>query len=280
MKNLSTLIKFLTVLVIGGGTIGASVAISSAQKNNIVEAEAIGDNDTIRIYAIMKDDWAYSSAKNMYIHVNAPGWEYNDSPQMNMILNDYYEGLFYYDVPSDFNVIVLKGVSGSTRYDYQTVDINKSDVYSPNNDFNLGVYKVIYLEGTYSYGGKRNVSFGYAPCSSAQAAEILKHEYIDSCSTSRANGYNAYPQLKKLFFDCSTWDDNTIVDNENEIYQTTLGELKAALATRYFANVSNNSKLFSVKEENFETTITVASIISLSTIGLVGFVLFKRKSHI
>ena len=49
---------------------------------------------------------------------------------------------------------------------------------------------------------------------------------------------------------------------------------------QYNAHSTSTSNIAIIKEEDFATIVATSSIISLSTIGLVGFVLFKRKAHI
>lgn len=284
------------MLVIGGGTIGASVAISSAQKNNIVEAEAIGDNIT-RIYAVLEGDWDNrdnNDQNRMYLHTWTDGGAETTWPGYEMTrvlgkysldpLTGYYAGLFYADVTLYDNIILNNGNTFG-KGSNQSITFLKADLTT----YVGGEYVAPYIsEWLGSDETNRVVKFNTIGCNAKQAAQLFSSSHVDIC-----NDYDLYPLMNDLFIKPSNGWETTENEAEGTRYNTsvisneydgktsfTLDAVLNQFERQYNIHSTSTSNIAIIKEEDFATIVATSSIISLSTIGLVGFVLFKRKSHI
>ena len=202
MKNLSTLVKFLTVLVIGGGTIGASVAMSSAKDDgNMFQVEAVENNIT-RIYAVLEGDWDNrdnNDQNRMYLHTWNDGGLGTTWPgyEMKRVLGKYsydsltgfYAGLFYADVTLYDNIILNNGNTFG-KGSNQSVAFLKTDLINTN-----GEYIAPYIsEWPGSDNTNRTVRFDTLGCNAKQAAQIFSSSHVNIC-----DDYNLYPLMNDLF---------------------------------------------------------------------------------
>lgn len=145
---------------------------------------------------------------------------------MTNVVSDYWQGLFYYDVPADVTSFLVKDSTGNVyKASNQSANIAISDLFLD------GDYKVAAVKAWVIDGNKRVVGAAdNAPMSSLQAAAVLNN--IDSCSSSYAGGYNAWPQLNDLFISPSTLDGSTVVpDNFGD--DTTIADKTAYLEAKY-----------------------------------------------
>jgi len=145
-----------------------------------------------RIYAYLEGDW---TDDKMFIHytggTNASTW--TSCPEMTQVVDDYYTGLFYYDIDIDHTTVVFKKLTGDlAKLSDQSVDVAVSDLFPTGN------YKVAAVKAWVADDTKRAVTAeDTAPANSGQIAAILNH--INSCSADYATGFNAWPQLYDLF---------------------------------------------------------------------------------
>lgn len=268
MGKLATFIKLATVLVLGGGTLGSVVAVSASQDTKPLEVEAAGATNSVRVYCVVKGGWLKNdNAIDPFIHTDKYDW--NNSPRMNRILEDYHSGLYYYDIPSDASVIVFKGWNNSVGDDYKSFDVQLKDIYNPSTN----TYKAVYLE-EHGYG-TRNFTLGGLPMNSAQAAEFLTHKYIDTCSDSKASGYNAYDQLNALVFKTSTLDRGYVVDDGSE-YAATIGAIIEALLNRSLSQTTNSNDVFLDDKELEYVIIGFIVLLSLTSFGM--FVIARKRT--
>lgn len=222
-----------------------------------------------RVYAYLMGDWTDDV---MYIHYwgGASGTDWNNSPQMTQVVNDYWTGLFYYDIPVDATTLLVKKISGAPSINSdQSEDINVSSLFTANNFYAAGV------GGWVNDGAKRVVTFADTlGGNSGQVANVLAH--TDSCSDSFASGYNAWPQLDDLFITPSTLDGSTVV---NDLFgrATTISDKVAMLQSQYTANGGSSRGFYSEAESNTTAMLAIGGI-GVATIG--GYALLKKKRFI
>ena len=186
-----------------------------------------------RLYVCLEGDWdVYGdpATPRMFIHYwggeGVVGTTWGSCPEMTKVVSDYYDGLFYYDVPMDITAFVVKNVMGTVpKTSNQSDDILISDLFVEND------YKVAVVQPWVSDFAQRMVEKAdNAPMNSLQAAAVLNN--IDSCSSSYAGGYNSWPQLDDLFITPSTLEGSTVViDNFGD--DTTIAAKIAYLEYRY-----------------------------------------------
>ena len=98
---------------------------------------------------------------------------------------------------------------------------------------------VMYLLGTADESGNRNASLGTAGGTSGQVASFLN--FVSTCTTSYANGFNAYPQLKANFLDPSAGEITAygggtyVEDKDDKDVHYTLNQKIAELEAQYNA---------------------------------------------
>lgn len=222
-----------------------------------------------RVYAYLEGDW---SSEEMYIHYwgGTSGTDWYNSPKMVRVVDDYWKGLWYYDVPVDVTTFLVKNKSGDvSKSSDQSVDISIADLFLAND------YKVAAVKAWVNDGSKRLVGFANdAPGNSGQVAAILAQ--IDSCSDSYANGYNAWPQLNDLFVAPSTLDGSTTV-NDAFGGATTISNKVAMLQSQYTNNGGNSRSLTSEPTSNQAGIIAIGG---LSVLTLGGYALLKKKKFI
>ncbi len=136
---------------------------------------------------------------------------------MTKVLDDYFQGLYYYDVPVSHTHIKIHELVDSTKASDSSEEALIAHTYAGNN------YKAIKVNPWVNDNEPRKIYYwDTVPCNSGQLAAILSH--IESCESSYSSGYNAYPQLMDLFVDPSTFDGNTQV-NDKEVPTTITNKL-------------------------------------------------------
>ncbi len=182
-----------------------------------------------RIYVYLEGAW--DNAGHMYIHYwgGATGTTWESCPEMTNVVSDYWQGLFFYDVPVDVTDFLVKDSSGNV-----SKSSNQSANMSVANLLVEGDYKVATVKSWVSDGASRLTGVAdNAPMSSLQAVAVLNN--INSCSSSYASGYNSWPQLDDLFISPSTLEGSTVVpDNFGD--STTIAEKTAYLEAKYLAD--------------------------------------------
>ncbi len=182
-----------------------------------------------RIYVYLEGAW--DNPGHMFIHYwgGASGTNWDSCPEMTNVVSDYWQGLFYYDVPADVTSFLVKDSTGNvSKASNQSADIAISDLFLD------GDYKVAAVKAWADDGNNRVVvAADNAPMSSLQAVAVLNN--INSCSSSYASGYNSWPQLNDLFISSSTLDGSTVVtDNFGDA--TTIADKTAYLEAKYLAD--------------------------------------------
>ncbi len=227
----------LSLAMVGGVilSVGTTVDNSNYQPN----AQATQTN--MRIYAYLKSAWDTVGGQiKMYItyeNTVITPIPYDSAVEMTKVVSDYWEGLFYYDVPIGFD------------NDDQFRLRNSTGLW-PGKDSNQSGY--IYFKDLVQSGDYKGVSIGAwvadntprvavientIPVNSGQAAAVLAK--IDSCDPSFANGYNAWPQLNDLFIIPSTLVGSTEVNDTvfGALETTTISNKIAMLSAEYTQNL-------------------------------------------
>ena len=214
----------------------------------------------------------------MYIHYwNSDGdltlWA--DKPEMINAVSDYWQGLFFYDLPvsaTGFMVVAFPG---------DTAEKNKSENIVVTELEVSGNYKAVAIEAWVNDSVKRVATVEEnLPANSGQVAAILNN--IDSCSSSYASGYNAWPQLNDLFITPSTLapstlDLNTVV-TDNFGGDTTIGNKTTWLENQYNLDQAASPQRFS----QFDNTKNIAALTTIGVMGLTalaGFYFLKTKKQ-
>jgi len=176
----------------------ATASVSFIKKdenpNNLDVEAALTTQTTRRIYAYLEGDW---TDDKMFIYytggTNPATW--TACPEMTQVVNDYWTGMFYYDIPIDHTTLVFKKSTGNLDIlSDQSVDVAVADLFVEGN------YKIAAVKAWVENTSKRAVSIEEnAPANTFQIAAILNN--INSCDTSYAAGYNAWPQLFDLFIE-------------------------------------------------------------------------------
>lgn len=205
-----------------------SASLLTNSYNLFSRNEATTVQDSRRLYVYLEGDWTFA---DMFIHYwgGAEGTTYDTAAQMTKVVSDYWQGLYYFDIAMDVTGFLVRNASGAfTKNSDQSEDILVADLLVGTN------YKAVAVKAWVADTAKRAVEIvDTAPGNSGQVAAILNH--IDSCSTSYAGGYNAWPQLNDLFISPSTLDGTTVV-TDNFGSDTTIAEKTAYLQTKYAAD--------------------------------------------
>lgn len=231
---------------------------TATQSNEPVVAEAATVQTHRRVYAKLAGGWDNNG--HMFIHYwgGDAGTTWGSLPEMTYVLSDYYSGLFYYDLPVDVTTFMVSAYAGGTVAEKnKSVDITVADLLVGSN------YKAATIGAWVADDTKRTFTAeDTLPMSSLQAAAVLNH--IDSCSSSYAGGYNAWPQLYDLFIAPSTLEGSTVVtDNFGE--DTTITNKKAWLETKYNEDQGiPSSGVITYLPDN-------KSLLSLLLLGIIGF---------
>ena len=305
MKNLSTLIKFLTVLVIGGGTIGASVAMSSAKDSgNMFQVEAatntlidsseqVANEDTTRILVHNGDagNWTSSSAltairtwdnyNNSAIYLTS--WVFNGLDKDN---HDREVWIGYADIPIDIAGMQLVRLDPNNNLNIWNYG---PDIDISNQFYSSKIYSLYQYNWTWSY---KEFTVDEV---SLDLAKVILGGYL-TCSPSNLNGFGAFDELNNRYFskiseevkNCSLeldfsyqeyLENNKDYNGLEKVSTTeTIGNKIAMMASLY--GNANQSKIVNLNVDNYYLTLTITGLLSISIFCLISFVLFKRKSHI
>ncbi|MDD3389666.1 MAG: hypothetical protein PHU10_05090 [Bacilli bacterium] len=265
-KNVKKVWLVLTaVIAVGAGSLGA-IDLSGFNGSDL-GVGAVTTQTNSRIYVYLKGAW--DNPGHMFIHYwgGSKGTTWGSLPEMTNVVGNYWEGLFYYDVPLDHTTFMVCAYAGDTD------DKNKSVDISISNLFLSGDYKVAAVSAFIGDGVKRTVeNADDAPGSSTQVASVLNH--IDSCSSSYASGYNAWPQLNDLFISPSTLDGATVVE-DNFGDSTTITNKIAWLQAKYNEDQAL-PVLFFNKQDSSAYSVTIIGFIGLSLISLL-YLSSKKK---
>jgi len=263
MKKLT---KLLAVFALLAGVLG----VAANQKETVV-AKAATVQTHRRVYVYLGGAW--DNPGHMYIHYWNSGGDlttWGNKPEMVNVLSDYYQGLFFYDLPINAATFMVVAYSGDTAEKNKSADILVNDLEVSGN------YKAIAVGAWVADNTKRVVSIvENLPVNTWQAAAVLNN--INSCSTSYASGYNAWPQLNDLFITPSTLDLNTVV-TDNFGGDTTIGNKTTWLANQYNLDQAASPQRFS----QFDNTKNIAALTTIGVMGLTalaGFYFLKTKKQ-
>lgn len=219
MKSRKLLAALTTISLFSVGLIANSMSLLS-------NSQAATEQTNRRLYVYLEGAW--DNAGHMYIHYwgGATGTTWESCPEMTNVVSDYWQGLFFYDVPVDVTDFLVKDSSGNvSKSSNQSANMSVADLLVE------GDYKVATVKSWVSDGASRLTGVAdNAPMSSLQAVAVLNN--INSCSSSYASGYNSWPQLDDLFISPSTLEGSTVVpDNFGD--STTIAEKIAYLQAKY-----------------------------------------------
>ena len=222
MKSRKLLAALTTISLFSVGLIANSMSLLS-------NSQAATEQTNRRLYVYLEGAW--DNAGHMYIHYwgGATGTTWESCPEMTNVVSDYWQGLFFYDVPVDVTDFLVKDSSGNvSKSSNQSANMSVADLLVE------GDYKVATVKSWVSDGASRLTGVAdNAPMSSLQAVAVLNN--INSCSSSYASGYNSWPQLDDLFISPSTLEGSTVVpDNFGD--STTIAEKNAYLEAKYLAD--------------------------------------------
>ncbi len=277
MKKMNMIWTKIAALALGAVmALGIGATVSSVSPMS--EAEAATTQTERRVYALLEQSWGDGTFK-VYVHHNSATspviWGTN--PAMERALTDYYEGLYFYDVPIDATEIIFLAWTGETESSGKQSD--RSVTVTISNLFNSN-YKAVRIGSWVADANKRTITeHDTLPSNSGQAAGVLNH--INSCSTSYAGGYNAWPQLNDLFITPSTLNGATVV-SDNFGDETTIDAKTAYLEARYNADQASSAQnvLAPIDDKNRITITVLFSIIGLSLVGGLYFYSRKKQSSI
>lgn len=258
-------------------TVGLVVALGTAtvvtNKTHELPVTAATEQTHRRVYAFLQYGKGWDSS-DIYIHYwndpENPMTDWNNSPKMNLAVGDYHLGLFYYDVPVEATDLLFKDWAGvPSKKSNQTADVVIADLFTAPN------YLVAQIEGWVADVTPRAVTPTTAPMSSEQfAGGILSR--IDSCSTSYASGFNAYPQLKAAFYDASEIDDNVTFDENvgGKATGLTIGTKMAMLEANYNADQGIAGLNPYALPATFDKGLII--FMGIGLLSLTGFYIFKK----
>jgi hypothetical protein len=255
-------------------TIGLVVALGTATvvttRSNELPVIAATVPTERRVYAFLEDSW---SSLDMYIYywggTDTPDADWNNSPKMTKTLDDYYKGLYFYDLPVDVTNVLFKSGAGNVGASDQSDDLVVADLTS-------GGFKVAKVGAGTDAFTKRKITLTTAPMSSSQFAwGVLA--WLDSCSSSYAGGYNAYTQIKSVFYDVSVIDGNTTFDEHvgGKATGLTIDTKLAMLQANYYEDHAGGGNLNPLA---LPTTVDKGLIIfvGIGLLSLTGFFIFKK----
>ena len=265
-KRLKRIGLILSVAALGVVT-GVSVFASSPKQ--VLDVEAATEQTQRRVYVYLEGGW---DSSDMYIHYwgGENGTNWSSCPKMVKVVSDYWQGLFFYDIPFDVTAFCVKDKTGSVdKSSNQSANIAISDLFLEGN------YKVARVKSwVHDAVNREVVAEENAPVNSLQAAAILNN--IDSCSSSYASGFNAWPQLNDLFISPSTLEGSTVV-TDNFGPDTTIAAKTAYLQARYNADQSGSA--YSIGY--FYNKASLPLIIGIALVGITsiaGLYILKRKN--
>jgi LPXTG-motif cell wall-anchored protein len=225
MKNLGKI-----ALALGGlSAICAGFAVGTiASTQKAAEPTLAATTDHARIYVYLGNNWTDWSSSDFYIHYwgGTTGSTWASCPKMTKVVSDYYQGLWYYDLPSDTTTVLFKTGTGDVSNANETEDLSIST-------YQVSQY-VFFVKSDTSTNGKRWWDKATtAGMNSGQLAAVLGTIHV--CDVDTGYGYNAWPQLNSLFVTPSTGrDDSTSLTNWNSD-TTTLGNTINRIQANYTA---------------------------------------------
>lgn len=263
--NMKKFTKILAVVALLSGVFGVALT-----QKETVQAEAKTAQTDRRIYAWTKEAWAYNG--DVYIHYwGGAANNFNAADKMTLVVNDHWNGLYYFDVPSAATSFLLKNAytgDGTIK----TADINISDIFTGTD------YKAVE-----TWGGGASVYYQttVALPNNGQVQAVLSA--INSCSTSYAGGYNAWPQLDDLFITPNEGktDFASTTLNEPTPYggiQPNIGEKISYLEAKYTVDQASSARLFI--EPTNKNTLAVVTIGVISVTSIAGYYFLKTKKLI
>ena len=170
-------------------SVGALAGVAVAQNaGKFVATKAETVQTTRRIWVVNADNWW---VKDVQAHAFGSVEQY---VTVNWIYDTFYKGLGYADIDSANTTIQFKPVSS---WDNRTANITL-DPQIDSLDDDPDVYWL--YNGTTKDGtvDARNYGTNTATLGEDELSTVLSH--IDTCGTSYACGYNAYPQLMVNFW--------------------------------------------------------------------------------
>ena len=210
----------------------ATASVSFMQKDEApsnFDVQAAATQTHRRVYVVLIDEGEQKwTGSQMFIHYwgGSSGTTWASCPEMIKVVSDYWQGIFYYDIPVDTTNFMVKAVTGDT-----SKVSDKSDNFAVSSLFIGSDYKAGYVSDWVNDAWQRTISYGdNLPSNSGQIAAVLNH--IDSCSDSYAGGFNAWPQINDLFISPSTYEGTTVV-TDNFGLNTTISDKIAYLSNRY-----------------------------------------------
>jgi hypothetical protein len=274
MKKMNMLWTKIAAIALGAIlTVGVGATLSSLSPSSEVEAATAQTNR--RLYVYTKDGWNQDTPYIYYWGGGVASPNYNAAPAMTEVVNDWWNGLFYFDLPVAATNYLLKNAAygdGTVK----TNDLNVADAFPPND------YKIV---ETWGGGGSVYAQPSLSNMDAGQFAAILSK--IDSCSYSYASGVNAYPQINDLFYTNAdkTYHYNTDVPDQknlaNESINVTITDKYNFISARY-NNQDLASAIFTGSNTNNESRLAIiilTSLVGLSTITGFYFLSRKRKAN-
>ena len=256
-------------------TLAASAAamLFSVSPNQTNEVEAATVQTHRRLYAKLQGAW--DNADHMYIHYwggTSTGTTWASCPEMTNVISDYWQGLYYYDVPVDITDFLVKDSTGEpSKVSNKSADITVASLFVEGN------YQVCVIGSWVADNTVRAVTVeDNAPMSSLQATAILNN--IDSCDSSYAGGYNAWPQLNDLFISPSALEGSTVV-TDNFGPDTTIALKTAFLQAQYNEDqgLSGSADFISNLPLNQDMVLIIVVIGLVGVSSLAGLYILRKK---
>lgn len=230
-----------------------------------------------RVYAYITGDWDNREGNDnrMFIHYwgGSSGTDWNSKQQMTRVLNDYWRGLFYYDVPSDVTDVLFAAFTGDVgKNSNQSVNVAISSL------FPSGEFRAAEVGSWVKDEDKRTVSFKTGiGMSTSQFGVMLGH--VDTCSPNHAYGFNSYPQIDALITSKSTLNrDAKVTNGPKESNAPTIGAKLDYMQSLYNEDQGIGSGL---NIDNSTSSLTATIIIgAIGITTLAGYYFITKKSKV
>lgn len=270
----------LALLLVGGG-----LGLMSAKDAPMLETKA-ETMEVTRVFAYLKGGW--DSDGSMYAYAYASGVEdvnYNAAwpgVKMTRVLEDYWQGLYYYDIPNDlpYTHVVFSSGQWDWKNSNKARDIALTEFVSED-----GYYVAAGIEAWVDDNSPREVTFSSVGMSVYQAAATFSAAHVDVC-----NDYALYPLYRDLFITPSAgWEEATenetdtrytvtVESNEYEGVTTyTLDEVLNQFETQYNNHTLAPTARFIFKEDYLSAVIICAIVLGVALIGIIPLTM-KRKT--
>lgn len=119
-------LKTFTILGLIAGALGVGV-FSALQRDN-VEAEAATTQTHRRLYAYTKEAWTKNAGLYIYYWGGASN-EFDNADQMTLVLTDYWQGFYCFDIPVAATSFLLKNAKSGDGT-LKTNDISVSSLFT------------------------------------------------------------------------------------------------------------------------------------------------------